>query len=123
MQIKIIMSQVNVGEAVLHKQGKNMWDGERGQKEWEAGRKEEGTAVTRQGQELGEERVKVQEQNQINQSRAKEVLALEQRVMCVRNNRLGGGGVGVETQGWELEDKKQGFSQKLASEGQMGPFL
>ena len=117
------MSQVNVGEAVLHKQGKNMWDGERGQKEWEAGRKEEGTAVTRQGQELGEERVKVQEQNQINQSRAKEVLALEQRVMCVRNNRLGGGGVGVETQGWELEDKKQGFSQKLASEGQMGPFL
>ena len=30
MQVKIIMSQVNVGEAVLHKQGKNMWDGEKG---------------------------------------------------------------------------------------------
>ena len=25
MQVKIIMSQVNVGETVLHKQGKNMW--------------------------------------------------------------------------------------------------
>ena len=45
----------------------------------------------------------------------KEVLALEQRVMCVGNNRLegreGGGGVGkIEAQGWELEDKKQGLS-------------
>lgn len=29
-------------------------------------KKEEGTAVRRQGQELGEERVKIQEQNQIN---------------------------------------------------------
>lgn len=120
MQVKIIMSQVNVGEAVLHKQGKNMWDGERGQKEWEPGKKEEGTAVRRQGQELGEERVKIQEQNQINQSRVKEVLALEQRVMCVGNNRLEGG---IEAQGWELEDKKQGLSQKLANEGQMCPLL
>ena len=113
------MSQVNVGEAVLHKQGKNMWDGERGQKEWETRKKDKGTAVRGQGQELGEERVKIQEQNQINQSRAKEVLALEQRVMCVGNNRLEGG---IETQGWELEDKKQGLSQKLANEGQMCPL-
>ena len=27
---KIIMSHVNVGEAVLQEQGKNMWDGEKG---------------------------------------------------------------------------------------------
>ena len=40
------------------------------------------------------------------------MLALEQRVMCVGNNRLGGGGGGGggnETQGWELEDTKQGL--------------
>ena len=94
MTLVMKWEHVNVGEAVLQKQGKNMWDGERGQKEQEPRKKEEGTDVRRQGQELGEERVKIQEQNQINQSRVKEVLALEQRVMCVGNNSLRGEGGG-----------------------------